>query len=202
MNRKRWAFLGGALCLGVGVLVMVQCTGVRTHVKPPPPEIRDQQTRDWLVEIRSLAEAGDWLAIRGYHSTDDLVVTATNSPISHVALFDLEGEQIVEAIGSGVQQRALKDFVHESHRVLLIRPKWWTREAGLDAIARARETVGKKYDFLGTVGLPSKKRFYCSELATWAYAEHHQENEHLPKVIEPGQLYLWGEILFDSGSRD
>ncbi len=101
-----------------------------------------------------------------------------------------------------MQKRGLEEFVDNAHRVLLIRPKWWTEATGLEAVAQARGALGRKYDFLGTVGLPSKKRFYCSELATWAYTEHHGENEHLPKIIEPGQLYLWGEILFDSGSRD
>lgn len=186
----------------VGLLALTSCKGgIRTHVKPPPDELRIPQTAAWLEQVRSLGRDGDWLVIRGYHKTDDLVVVGTRMPLSHAAVLDQTSGEIIEAIGSGVQTQTLDHFVDHAHRIILIRPKWSTDETGPEAVRRSREVVGSKYDFLGTVGLPAKNRFYCSELATWAYGPH-GEDEHLPKVIEPGQMYLWGTILWDSGPRD
>ena len=154
-----------------------------------------------MERVRSLGRDGDWLVVRGYKATDDLVVVATKMPLSHAAVLDLSGDKVIEAIGSGVQTVPLGYFVDHVHRLILIRPKWSDDETGPEAVRRSQEVVGRKYDFLGTVGLPSKKRFYCSELTTWAYGPHGEE-EHLPKVIEPGQMLLWGRVLFDSGPRD
>ncbi len=99
--KRSWAIGGGALLVPLLVIagLQVDCVGVRTHVKPPVPEIRAAQTQAWLEKVHALGSAGDWLAIRGYHATDDLVVTATNSPISHVAVLDTETDEIFASIG-------------------------------------------------------------------------------------------------------
>ena len=89
----------------------------------------------------------------------------------------------------------------KSHRVLVIRPRWWTAETGVKAVEFARSKVGSKYDFGGILGSGRSDRWYCSELCVYAYQEHHQPIDHLPKVIEPGQLYLWGKVLYDSLPR-
>jgi hypothetical protein len=52
------------------------------------------------------------------------------------------------------------------------------------------------------IGLNDEEAFYCSELSMEAYRSNFTDYDHIPKVIEPGQMYLWGEILFDSGTRD
>jgi hypothetical protein len=189
-----------ALCLGA--LTTAACTGVRAHVEPPPAEVRAPQTAAWLAEVERVGADGDWLVVRGYHPSDDLVVTATNMPLSHAAVLDLGAREVIEAIGSGVQLRELGAFLHDVHRVIVVRPKWWSAERGRAAAAEARTHVGAGYDFLGTVGLGSRSRFYCSELAVHVYRAWHGEEEHLPRVIEPGQMLLWGRVLYDSGPRD
>jgi hypothetical protein len=45
-------------------------------------------------------------------------------------------------------------------------------------------------------------RYYCTELAVDIYKPWHGPEDHLPRLIEPGQLYLWGRILYDSLERD
>lgn len=178
------------------------CGGPDLIVRPPPEAIRAEQTTAWLAAIDDVAEAGDWLVIRGYHPTDNLVVAATNIPLSHVALFDKARREIVEAVGEGVRKKPLEYFVDHSHRLLVIRPKWWSPKAGLAAVRRARKVIGKPYDFLGTIGGGDKDRFYCSELVMLVYNDLYGPSEHIPRVIEPGQMYLFGRILFDSGWRD
>ena len=74
-------------------------------------------------------------------------------------------------------------------------------EAASGALARAREKIGAGYDFLGVVGIPSKKRFYCSELAVWAWGiAVDRLGPH--RVVHPKNLHKLGTVLFDTGSRD
>ena len=170
-------------------------------VRPPPDEVRATQTELWLTAVDDLVKDGDWLVIRGYNPTDDLVAAATNIPLSHVALVDRTNDRIIEAVGEGVRAQPLRDFLHGSHRVLVIRPKWWTPKRGAAAARRAAKWLGNHYDFLGAVGDDAPDRFYCSELAVRAYRKYIPKDESFPRIIEPGQMYLWGQILFDSGWR-
>jgi uncharacterized protein YycO len=130
------------------------------------------------------------------------VVAATNIPLSHAAIYDAHREQVIEAVGKGIGQRSLDSFVNLTHRVLVIRPRWWSPASGAAAVTWARGKIGKKYDFLGVVGLGSSRRWYCTELCLSAYDDSHTKKDHLPRVMEPGQMYLWGTILFDSGPRN
>ena len=171
-------------------------------MKPPPAEIRAAQTEKWLQDIRAIAKPGHWLVIRGYKDSDNFIVMHTNIPLSHVAVYDPENDQVIEAILKGVVTHTLEYFVNHSHRVLIIEPKWWTATQGEAAVVEARELIGRSYDVTGLVGIDSDKNFYCSELAFHLYREQHSDHEHIPRVIEPGQMYLWGKILWDSGTRD
>lgn len=176
--------------------------GARLVVTPPSEEVRKTQTDAWLAEIKSLGSDGDWLAVRGYHASDHFVVAVTNIPISHIAILDLKNERVIEAKAEGVILTPLREFVHHAHRVILIRPKWWTQERGLAAVEEASSLVGKGYDFSGLVGVSSDDRFYCSELAFHLYRAEHKREDHIPLVIEPGQAYLWGQVRWDSTTRD
>jgi len=171
-------------------------------VRPPPDDIRNAQTNRWMATIKEKAAPGDWLVTRGYTDSDNLVVAATNIPISHTAVLDNDRDQVIEAVGSGVRVSQLRSFIHNSHRILLMRPKWWTPERGPRAVNRARKAVGKEYDFMGAVGGNVPERFYCTELAVWSYKPYHTDHEHFPTVLEPGQMYLWATILFDSQPRN
>jgi uncharacterized protein YycO len=148
------------------------------------------------------AKTGDWLVIRGYHATDNLVTAATAIPISHVAVFNAENRMVIEAEGQGIHESTLKEFVNKSYRLLIIRPRWRNDSNSVEAFHNAQRLVGKKYDFLGTVGMNSAEKYYCSELAVDIYKKWHSKNEKFPTIIKPAELYLYGKILYDSLPRD
>ena len=152
-----------------------------------------------LHEVRRLGRNGDWLVIRGYHATDHMVSVATNTPWSHAAVLDKDGDQVVEAEGKGVHATPLPDFVAKSHRLLLVRSNWATEKSSRDAVLNARRSVGKGYDFLGLAGLDIPDRYYCSELAVAVYRPHIPSGTHVPRPVTPAQLHYWGRILYDSG---
>jgi len=186
------------------LILAVAITGCAQHVTVtrPAPALHKAQTSQWLKAVQEHAKAGDWFVIRGYKQTDNLVVAATNIPISHAGVYDPEKSQVIEATGKGVLATPLAKFVNKSHRLLIVRPKWWTEARGKVAARWSRKLVGKKYDFSGTIGAQEDDRWYCSEICFYAYRDHHIEKDHIPRMIEPGQMYLWGNILFDSGTRN
>ncbi len=172
-------------------------------VHPPARGLRARQTDDMLRRVLALGKNGDWLVIRGYHKTDQLVAAATRTPLSHAAVLDMQNEQVIEAEGKGVHTTKLRAFIDKAHRLLLIRPIWAKNPgAGDKAVVIARKLVGMPYDFLGTVGLDHPHAYYCSELAVSVYKDFIKKKDKLPKVMEPGQMYLWGTILYDSRPRD
>lgn len=183
------------------MLACQACSAPRP-VHPPANELRAKQTAAMLEQVLHLGKNGDWLVIRGYHSTDQLVAVATRTPLSHAAVLDMENHQVIEAEGKGVHATKLRDFINKAHRLLLIRPIWAQKPgAGDQALAVARKLVGMPYDFLGTVGLDHPHAYYCSELAVRVYRNYITKQDKLPKVMEPGQMYLWGTILYDSRPR-
>ena len=109
--------------------------------------------------------------------------------------------QVIEAVGKGVVATELEKFLHESHRLVLIQPPGFDRAKGQATVTRARVKIGEGYDFLGTVGLPNDRRWYCSELAVWASGT---EVDHIgPKnVLHPKSMLKLGKVLFDTGQRD
>ena len=176
--------------------------GARLRVEPPADGIKEVQTSEWLQKIEELGKPGYWLVIRGYKEADHLIVAMTNTPLSHAAVLDSEQGIVIESMSPGVIETSLADFLDHAHRVLLIEPMWWTPETGLAATQKAHDLVGSKYDFTGLIGLSDDERFYCSELAFHVYQPYQLEEDHIPKVIEPGQMYLWGKVLWDSRPRD
>lgn len=186
---------------GFSVLASLGCAP-QLIVHPPAEPIRQNQSKEWLSVIQERAQPGDWLVIRGYTPSDNLVVAATNIPLSHVAVLDKEKSRVIEAVGKGVRFVTLSKFIKKSHRLLLIRPMWWSPKKGARAVKRSISKVGRSYDFMGTIGGGNPEEFYCSELAVMVYEPFGREKEHFPTVWEPGQMYLWGTILFDSRPRN
>jgi hypothetical protein len=183
-----------ATCL-VAALALCACAA---HFKEPAPHdgSRDSVTLD---AIRNLGADGDWLVVRGYHLSDDLVATLTNKPFSHAAVLDLANDRVVEAESKGVHFTPLAEFVAKSHRVLLVRPVWSNEASRKVAIQKARDVAGRPYDFLGLVGIDTPDRYYCSGLAVEVYRPFIREADLVPHPVEPGQLHYWGRILYDSG---
>ena len=174
----------------------------RPVVEKNDPETHARQNADIEQKVIEIAKTGDWLVTRGYHATDNLVTNATGSPISHVAVYNSQTHQVVEAEGKGVHLSDLKEYVDKSYRLLIIRPRWRTEANAEMAWDNAFKLVGKNYDFLGTIGFNFPNSYYCSELAINVYSDWYSGNEKFPAVIKPGELYLYGSVLYDSLPRD
>lgn len=171
-------------------------------VEPPRAAERAGRDEETLAGLRRLGRDGDWLVIRGYHPTDNLVSLVTNSPFSHAAVLDLANGAVIEADGSGIHVTPLPAFVAKAHRLLLIRPKWSREGRNVHAAAQARSLVGRPYDYAGLIGINHPERYYCSELAVAVYRTWVRKSDHVPPVIPPNELYYWGTVLFDTGSPD
>lgn len=183
------------------LLILCSCLA-RTIVKKPSGKIHQKQNETIYKNILVFAQSGDWLVTRGYHASDNLVANATGVPLSHVAIFDKEKSQVIEADNSGVHTTSINDFIDKSYRVLIIRPRWQNNSNTQKVMENAYKLVGKDYDFLGTIGINLKDKYYCSELAVHIYKEWHSPKEKLPTVIKPSELYLFGKVLYDSLPRD
>ena len=154
-----------------------------------------------LEDVTRLAQHGDWFVTRGVHHTDNFVATVTNAPLSHAAIYDAERGEVIEAEGVGIHTTPLAEFLAKSQRVLIIRPMWASDKNSAEAVARAREWVGKGYNFTGLVGLNMPDRYYCTQLVVAAYkpAWEGRPDNPVPPVIQPAQMYHWGKIIYDSG---
>ena len=183
------------------VFLLLGCLA-RTVIYKPQDENHFIQNQKIYDSIFKHARSGDWLVTRGYHSGDNLVANATGIPLSHVAIFDRENELVIESNNKGVHKTALMEFIDNSYRVLIIRPRWQNETNGMEALENANQLVGKDYDYLGTIGINIPDRYYCSELAVYIYKKWRSPKEKLPAVIKPSELYLYGTILYDSLPRD
>ena len=181
------------------VALLVSACATPAVVRSPAADRKEVHDARVLDEVRRLGRNGDWLVIRGYHPSDHMVAMATNTPWSHAAVLDKDGDQVIEAEGSGVHTTPLAGFVSKSHRLLLVRSNWATEKSSLEAVLNARTWVGKRYDFLGLAGLDIPDRYYCSELAVAVYRAHIPTGTQVPRPVTPAQLHYWGRILFDSG---
>jgi hypothetical protein len=188
-------------CLVATLLLLAACSRPVT-VARPAPEARASRDLETLAALRHLGRDGDWLVIRGYHTTDNLVSLVTNAPFSHAGVLDLERQRVLEADAGGVHATPLPDFVAKAHRLLLVRPKWSGEGRGREALLATRARLGRPYDFGGLVGINHPERYYCSELAVAGYRTWVRKSDHVPPVIPPNELYYWGTVLFDTGSAE
>ncbi len=172
------------------VALLVGCGG--------PSAARRAEVSAWLKAIRERGRQGDWLVLAGTHAGDRVVSTATMSELTHAGILDLQRGEVVEAVSPQVRAVPMKRFIADAQRVQLIHPTRWSIEAGVSAVERARGKRGAGYDFLGTIGLPSQKRFYCTELVVWAYRiEVDRKGPH--RVLHPRSMQRYGTVIFDTG---
>ena len=182
-------------------LCLLAACAVHSIERPRPGDTESERAAKTLASVRSLGSDGDWLVIRGYHATDNMVSSLTNMPFSHAAVLDRSADQVIEAESAGVHTSSLADFVAKSQRLMLIRPVWAEAGTGAIALARARSLVGRPYDFLGLIGFSIPEQYYCSELAVEVYRPYARRDDVIPRPVAPGQLHYWGRVLFDSGAR-
>lgn len=182
------------------LLILVGCLA-HPIVNRSPEVIHNKQNHIFEHRIKKLAVAGDWIVTRGYDATDVIVANITGIPLSHVGVYDRNNDMVIEAKSGGVRETSLSDFIDNSHRIILIRPKWSTLQTRDKAVENAKALVSKPYDFFGLLGFNSTSRYYCSELAVIIYKEWYKPSDRMPTVIAPGELYLYGTILYDSLPR-
>ncbi len=191
----------GSISLFVLFVFMGACA-----VKPVVQTQAIQQNSEMETEVRAVLAHGDWLVIRGLTGPDNLIATVTNSPLSHAAIYDINNDEVIEADHKGVHTTPLPKFLDKAQRLLIIRPIWAMQPDNgqanaANAVKLARSWLGKPYNYTGLAGLNLPDRYYCTQLALMAYKPAMQEkpNNPIPLIIEPGQMYHWGRIVYDSG---
>ena len=200
MNNDRYGLRGRRLCtLAFASAVLLSGCHSQILIKRDSPQFRDT-TGQWTQAIAERGKNGDWLVIRGYHDADNVVAVATNARLSHVAIFDADRGEVIEAVAPVVRVIPLAKLIAGSHRVVLLRPTGWSPASGAAAVARARSKVGVPYDFLGVIGIPSKKKFYCSELAAWSVGlKVDRHGAH--RVLVPKDMLKHGRVVLDTKER-
>jgi|GEM_PF-649219 len=187
----------------IQILCLVFAVFSDPFITKADPVTHSIQNKSYYDSIKEKAKHGDWLVTRGYHISDQIVTTATWTDFSHVVVYDSLNNQIIEAEGQGIHTTSLTDFIDKSHQLVLIRPKWAVSSSiRAEAVKNALDKVGKQYDFLGTVGINDKERWYCSELAVFVYKKWLTAEDKMPIVILPSEMKNWGDIIYDSGARD
>lgn len=191
---------GAVAVVAIGGYLFLRNPGGEALQRREGPEF-EAETASWIDVLDERGKNGMWLVTRGYHPGDDTVAIATQSPLSHASVLDIEKMEVIEAIGGGVKVTGLDKFLRETHRLLLIEPDGWNSDKGSDAVAKSRGQVGRGYDFLGVLGAPDEERWYCSELAAWSMGIEVNRKGPL-RVIHPRDMHEYGKVLFDSGGRD
>ena len=183
-------------------LILCSCFG-RGSLKSPAQKIQQAQNRHMLISIKLYGRTGDWVLVRGYSQMSDIIANVTGGIFSHVALLDKDMNQVIESDHTGVHATPLKEFTDNTHRIVLVRPKWRTnRQIGRLAIEDARRLFGKSYDYIGILGIHIADSYYCTELALKVYKPFMNKDERSVSVVSPLELLNWGRIIYDSGNRD
>jgi len=86
----------------------------------------------------------------------------------HIA-FVVTGSSVIEAIGNGVVETDLLDFIMTKDAIKIVRPIFATAEVKARAVAIARGLIGLPYDYLLEYSLGNNKAFYCSEVIWYSY---------------------------------
>lgn len=103
-----------------------------------------------------------------------LISIVTWSKWSHVAIYCHETDTVIEAVGSGVREIQLKEFLSDKR-------KWEFVEFPVNdrkgVIEYCRSQIGMKYDFSALFGIffkrdiENKNKWFCSELVNAALVE-------------------------------
>lgn len=174
---------------GAILLLAAACS---SSLKPPKDPLRARQTERWTAAIMRDATPGDLIASRRYGEPDD----ALELGLTRVGVLDDQG-RIIEAFGPVVTATLLRDLVHGSHRVVVVRPRF----VDDDARARAGKAAGGYVDqattTVGGVGDSPATRATAFALAVFR-AVH-------PPAAAPVRLPIEipdvGALVFDSGPR-
>ena len=145
---------------GLLVWALVGVSGCATRVNPPTHS--DQPVLQ-VQQRMQLTPLGDGIAAQAEDlQTGDILLSSTQSlvslgiraftlsPVSHAALYVGDG-QVVEAVGAGVQQRPLADYLAGESTVAAFRHPDINNAQAQRLQAYARSVVGQKYSPMGIV---------------------------------------------------
>jgi Permuted papain-like amidase enzyme, YaeF/YiiX, C92 family len=170
--------------------------------RPADPDVDAAVTAMWVHEVQTTARTGDWLLSRAYYLTSDLIALGTpGESLSHGSIYDAEHGTVIEAVGTGVREISIEQFMQRNHFVIVVRPSSMTAADGVEAVARARTRLGAKFDATGMFGIDNPERFYCTELVYWASQTEARSGRH-EIVVTPSDLMKYGEVIYWSGKRD
>jgi hypothetical protein len=185
----------GTICLlaVLTILILSSCA-----VKPIHHDTQPLETN--IGPVRAVIENADWVIIRGVTGPDNFIGTVTNMPFSHASIYDMENDVVIEANRHGVHETPLTEYLASASRVWIVKPIWATPEIRPLVIAKARELIGRPYDYTGLIGLGLDDSYYCSELAisVWKSFMGDEKANPIPLVISPGRLHHWGKVVYDS----
>ena len=189
------------LVLTFAVLAMsAGCSHSLVVSRPSDKKLDDAYSQLFIEESLRNVQDGDIVLRRGYAVLSDIIAFVTIGPsVSHAGIYDATTGTVLEALDGGVTERTLPEFVSGSHRVLLVRPPV-SRSEKRAAVLQARATIGTPFDYTGFVGIDDPERFYCSELIVWAYRAHERGFDG-GILVAPGELAVFGDVVYDSGDR-
>ncbi|MES2999046.1 MAG: YiiX/YebB-like N1pC/P60 family cysteine hydrolase [Pseudomonadota bacterium] len=102
-----------------------------------------------LVDAASL-QPGDIILSSADGLTSAGIRMLTLSPVSHASIYVGDG-QIAEAVGQGIRERGMKEFLGEESTVVAFRHPGTTPEHARKMAAFARQQVGRKYNYVGVM---------------------------------------------------
>ncbi|MDR1870378.1 MAG: hypothetical protein LBS60_00380 [Deltaproteobacteria bacterium] len=181
------------------VLVFANLT-LATGCAVQPIHQETQPVASALGPVRKVIENGDWILIRGVTGPDNFIGAVTNMPFSHASIYDAENDVVIEADSHGVHATPLAEYLGKASRIWVVKPMWATPETRPLAVAKARSTLGKPYDYSGLLGFGLSDSYYCSELvvSAWRPFMGEAKGNPIPLVISPGRLHHWGRVVYDS----
>lgn len=193
--------------LAVAVLLLVAslvagCSQHSLLIKPNrDPQVNTAVTAMWTNDLRTHGRNGDWLLTRAYYMTSDAIALgAPGEDLSHASMYDADRGMVIEAVGSGVREIKIDEFLGRNHFVILVRPSNMTAAEGTKALARAKSKIGVPFDSTGMFGFDNPERFYCSELVYWA-SETEARSGQSERIVTPANLMKYGEVIYWSGKR-
>ena len=167
-------------------------TACSSALKPPKDPLRARQTERWVAAVTRDAMPGDLIATRRYGEVDD----ALELGLTCVGVLDDQG-RIIEAFGPVVTATLLRDLVHGSHRVVVVRPRFVDDDIRERAGKAAGAYVDQSTSTVGGIGESAAERTTAFALAVYR-AVHPPASASARLPIEIPDV---GALVFDSGTR-
>lgn len=133
------------------------------------PYTKKKMKADHYYQILAAAKPGSILLSRTLGEATNLLIPGRYKHAAIVGATAGGGRPfVVEAVGAGVKQTDLLDFILSKDNLLLLEPQFASAEQMIAAVLWACKQVGKPYDYTFMSDYTS---FYCCELTYAAYKE-------------------------------